>query len=106
MKKLLIIVFAICVLSLSACSPLTGTESTSSSSTSSAVAIGATASSQSSCQVLHDRQSLLNREYQTTSVQYSKARADGNSQQAGEDEKALMSLHKSIVETRNQLKTC
>ena len=106
MKKLVIIAFAICVLSLSACSSLTGTSTPSSSTTTHAAAPNTTVSTQSSCQVLQDRQSLLNREYQTTSVQYSKARAEGNWQQAGEAEKTLMNLHQSLIETQNQLKAC
>jgi hypothetical protein len=61
---------------------------------------------QNACQVLQDRQSLLIKEYQTTRVQYTKAQAEENWQQAGEAEKALMSLHQSLVETQNQLKTC
>jgi hypothetical protein len=106
MKKLLIIVFAICVLSLSACSSLTGTDTSSSNSTSNDAAPIATVSTQNSCQVLQDRQSFLNREYQKISVQYSKARADGNWQQVGEAEKTLMSLHQSIVQVQSQLKAC
>ena len=106
MKKLLVVAFAICVLSLSACSSLTGTSTPSNSSTTHAAAPIITVSTQSSCQVLHDRQVLLNKEYQTTSVQYTRAWAGGNWQQAGEAEKALMSLHQSIVQTQTQLKDC
>ena len=106
MKKLLIIAFAICMLSLSACSSLTGTGTPSSSSTTHAAAPVVTVSTESSCQVLQDRQSLLNHEYQITSVQYSKAHATGNSQQAGEAEKELMSLHQSIAQVQSQLKAC
>jgi hypothetical protein len=106
MKKLLIIAFAICVLSLSACGSLTGTDALSSSSTTHTAAPIATVSAQSACQVLQDRQSFLNRAYQTTSVQYSKARADGNWQQAGEAEKEFIHLHQSIAQLQSQLKAC
>jgi peptidoglycan hydrolase CwlO-like protein len=106
MKKLLIIAFAICVLSLSACSSLTGTDTSSSNSTSNAVAPIAAVSTQSSCQVLQDRQSSLNRAYQITSIQYRKARIEKNAQEAGQAKKELMSLHQSIVETQKQLKAC
>ena len=106
MKKLLIVAIAICVLSLSACSSLIGTSVPSNSSATHAEAPIATVSTQSSCQVLHDRQALLNREYQTTSVQYAKAQAGRNWQQAGEAEKTLMSLYQSLVETQTQLKAC
>jgi hypothetical protein len=106
MKKLVMITFAICVLSLSACSSLTGTDTPSSSSTTHAAAPIITVSTQSSCQVLRDHQSLLNQEYQTTRVQYSKARADGNWQQAGEAEKTLIRLHQSLVQMQSQLKAC
>jgi hypothetical protein len=106
MKKLVIIAFAICVLSLSACSSLAGTSTPLSSSTTHASAPIATVSTQSSCQVLHERQSFLNQEYRTTSVQYSQARAEGNWQQAGETEKALIRLHQSLVKVQTQLKAC
>jgi hypothetical protein len=106
MKKLVIIAFVICVLSLSACSSLTGTSTSSNSSTTTAAAPIVAVNPQSSCQVLRDRQALLNREYQTTSVQYNKARANGNWQQAGEAEKALMRLHQSLVQMQTQLKAC
>ena len=103
MKKLLIIAFAICVLSLSACSSLTGTDTASSSN---AAAPIAAVSTQSSCQVLQDRQSSLDRAYQITSIQYRKAWIEKNSQEVGQAKKELMSLHQSIVETQNQLKAC
>ena len=106
MKKLLIIACAIYVLFLSACSSLSGTSTPSSSSSSNVSAPIATVGTQSSCQILQNRQSFLNREYQKTSVQYSKARADGNWQQAGEAEKALMSLHQSLIQMQSQLKAC
>ncbi len=106
MKKLLIVAFALCVLSLSACNSLPGTSTSSNSSTTHAAAPVATVSTQSSCQVLHERQSFLNQEYRTTSVQYSKARAEGNWQQAGETEKALIRLHQSLVKVQTQLKAC
>jgi hypothetical protein len=106
MKKLLIIAFAICVLSLSACSSLSGTDTSSSSPTTHTTAPIATVSTQSSCQVLHDRQSFFNRTYQAASVQYSIARADGNWQQVGEAEKTLMNLHQSMIQVQSQLKAC
>lgn len=103
MKKGVVIAFAMCVLSLSACSQLSGISTPLSSSTTHAAAPIAKVSTHSSCQVLQDRQAFLNRAYQTTSVQYSKARVDGNWQQVGEVEKTLMSLHHSIVQTQTQL---
>jgi hypothetical protein len=106
MKKLLIIAFAICVLSLSACGSLTGNDALSSSSTTHATAPIATASTKSSCQVLQDRKSFLFRAYQSASVQYSIAREDGNWQHAGEAEKTLMNLHQSMVQVQSQLKAC
>ena len=106
MKKLLVVAFAICVLSLSACSSLTGTSTTLNSSTTHAAAPIITVSTQSSCQVLHDRQTQLTKEYQTASAQYTRAKARGNWQQAGEAEKALMRLHQSIAQMRTQLKDC
>jgi hypothetical protein len=102
MKKLLIIAFAICVLSLSACSSLTGTDS----STSNAAAPIAAVNTQSSCQVLQDRQSSLDRAYQLASVKYRKASVEKNAQEAAQAKKELTSLHQSIVQTQNQLKAC
>ena len=106
MKKLLIIAFAFCVLSLSACSSLTATDNGSSSSSSNAAAPNAAVSMQSSCQVLQDRQSSLDRAYQITSVQYRKASIEKNWQEAAQAKKELTNLHQSIVETRNQLIAC
>jgi hypothetical protein len=106
MKKLVIVAFAICVLSLSACSSLPGTSTPSSSSTTHAAATIVTVSTRSSCQVLHDRQYLLKRECQTTHVEYTKAQAEENWQQAGEAEKTLMNLHQSMVQVQSQLKAC
>jgi hypothetical protein len=106
MKKFLIIAFAICVLSLSACSSLTATDTASSSSSSNTAAPLAAVSTQSSCQVLQDRQSSLDRAYQITSIQYRKASIEKNWQEAGQAKKELMNLHQSIVETQNKLKTC
>jgi len=106
MKKLLIVAFAICVLSLSACSSLSGTSTPSNSSAPHTVAPSVTVNAHSSCLVLHDRQALLNQEYQITSVQFNKAQAGRNWQQAGEAEKTLMSLHQSLVQIQSQLKAC
>jgi hypothetical protein len=106
MKKLLVVAFAICILSLSACSSLAGTSTPSNNSTTHAAAPSITVSTQGSCQVLRDRQALLNKEYQTTNVQYTRARAGGNWLQAGEAEKALMRLHQSIAQMQTQLKAC
>jgi hypothetical protein len=106
MKKLLVVAFAICVLSLSACSSLTGTSTPSNSSSTHAAAPIITVSTQSSCQILHDRQTQLSKEYQTASAQYTRAQAGGNWQQAGEAEKTLMRLHQSITQMQTQLKAC
>ena len=56
MKKHLVVAFAICVLFLSACSSLVETSTPSNSSATHATAPITTASAQSACQVLHDRQ--------------------------------------------------
>ena len=106
MKKLFVVVFAMCVLSLSACSSLTGTSTPSNSSTTHAAAPIITVSTQSSCQVLHDRQALLTKEYQTASAQYTRAQAGGSWQQAGEAEKTIIRLYQSITKMQTQLKTC
>ena len=106
MKKLLVVAFAICVLSLSACSSLIGTSSPSNSSTTHAAAPIITVSTRSSCQVLHDNQALLAKEYQTVSAQYTRAQAGGNWQQAGEAEKTLIRLHQSIAQMQTRLKAC
>ena len=77
-KKLLIVAFALCVLSLSACSSLAGTSTPSNSSATHTAAPSVTVNTQSSCQVLHEREALLNQEYQVTSVELNKAQAGRN----------------------------
>jgi protein involved in sex pheromone biosynthesis len=106
MKKHLIIIFAICVLFLSACGSLVGTSTPSSNPASHSTAPVATASAQSVCQILHDRLVLLNQEYQAASAQLVAAQAVGNLQQVGEAEKTLMRLHQSIPQVQAQLKAC
>jgi outer membrane murein-binding lipoprotein Lpp len=106
MKKLLIIAFAICVLFLSACGSLVGTNMPSSSSETHSTAPIATASAQSVCQVLHDRQARLSQEYHAASIQLVAAQAGGNLLQTGETEKTLMRLHQSIPQVQAQLKAC
>src|SRR5438477_1200172 len=90
MKKHLIIACAICVLFLSACGSLVGTSTPASSS-----AAHSTASTQSVCQVLHDRQVQLNQESHAANAQLATAQAQGNEQQVGEAEKRLIRLHQS-----------
>lgn len=99
MKKRLLIAFAVCVLFLSACSSLVGTSAPS-------TAPIATASTQSVCQVLQDRQAQLSKEYHAASVQLASAQATGNLQQAGETEQRLIRLHQSIAQVEVQLKAC
>jgi protein involved in sex pheromone biosynthesis len=106
MKKHLIIVFAICVLFLSACGSLVGTSMPSSNPASHSTAPIATASTQSVCQVLHDRQAQLSQAYQAASAQLVAAQAGGNLLQVGEAEKTLMRLHQSIPQVQAQLKAC
>ncbi len=106
MKKHLIIAFAICVLFLSACGSLVGTSTPSTSPATHSTAPIATASTQSVCQVLHDRQAQLSQEYHAASAQLASAQAGGNTQQAGEAEKTLIRLHQSIVQVQTQLKAC
>jgi hypothetical protein len=106
MKKHLIIAFAICVLFLSACGSVLGTSTSASSSASHATAPVATASSQTVCQVLHDRQAQFSKEYQTASAQLSAAQAQENQQQAGEAVKTLMRLSQSMAQVQAQLKVC
>jgi protein involved in sex pheromone biosynthesis len=106
MKKHLLIAFAICVLFLSACGSLEGTSTSSTSPATHSAAPVATTSTQSVCQVLHDRQAQLNREYHTASVQLATAQNHGNSQQIGETEKMLLRLHQSIVQVQTQTKAC
>jgi hypothetical protein len=106
MKNQLIIAFAICVLFLSACSSLVGTSTPSSSPATHSTAPIVTASAQSACQVLHDRQAQLSQEYHAASIQLASAQAHGNSQQTGEAEKMLLRLHQSIVQVQALLKAC
>jgi hypothetical protein len=106
MKKHLIIAFAICVLFLSACGSLVETSTPSTSPATHSTAPIATASAQSVCQVLHDRQVQLNQEYHAANAQLATAQAGGNMQQAGEAEKTLMRLHQSIVQVQAQQKVC
>jgi hypothetical protein len=106
MKKHLLIAFAICVLFLSACGSLVEKSTPSTSSASHSTAPIATASVQSVCQVLHDRQAQLNQEYHAASAQLVAAQAGGNWQQTGEAEKTLMRLHQSIAQVQAQQKTC
>ena len=106
MKKHLLIAFAICVLFLSACGSLVGTSTPSTNPATHSTAPIATASAQSVCQVLHDRQAQLSQEYHAASVQLAAAQAGGNLQQTGETEKTLMRLHQSIPQVQAQLKAC
>jgi hypothetical protein len=106
MKKHLIIAFAICVLFLSACGSLVETSTSSSNSATHSTVPIATASAQSVCQVLHDRQAQLNQEYHAASVQLATAQDGRNLQQTGAAEKTLMRLHQSIVQVQAQLKAC
>ena len=105
MKKRLLIAFAICVLFLSACGSFLGTSTPSSSPAAHSTPM-ATASTQSVCQVLHDRQARLSQEYHAASAQLASAQAWGNLQQAGEAAKTLIRLHRSIVQVQTQLKAC
>jgi len=105
MKKRFIIVFAICVLFLSACGSLEG-KNTVGSSLSAHTAPITTIGTQSVCQVLHDRQAQFSQEYHTASVQLVTAQAQGNRQQIGEAEKTLRRLHQSIAQEQAQLKAC
>jgi protein involved in sex pheromone biosynthesis len=106
MKKHLIIAFAICVLFLSACSSIVDTSTPSSSPATHSTVPIATASAQSVCQVLHDRQAQLSQEYHAASIQLASTQADGNSQQVGEVEKMLLRLHQSIVQVQAQALEC
>jgi protein involved in sex pheromone biosynthesis len=105
MKKHLLIALAICVLFLSACGSLEGTSTPSSNSASHSTPF-ATASAQSVCQVLHDRQTKLSQEYHAASAQLTATQAGGNLQQVGAAEKLLIRLHQSIVQVQTQLKAC
>jgi len=106
MKKHLIIAFAICVLFLSACGSLVGTSTPSDNSATHTPAPIATSSTQSVCQVLHDRQTQLSQAYQAASAQLVAAQDGGNWQQTGEAEKTLMRLHQSIAQVQAQQKAC
>jgi ABC-type molybdate transport system substrate-binding protein len=105
MKKHLLIVIAICVLLLSACGSLVGTSTPSSNSASHSTPI-TTASAQSVCQVLHDRQAQLSQQYHAASVQLASAQAGRITQQVGAAEKTLIRLHQSTVQVQTQLKAC
>ena len=105
MKKHLLIAFAICVLLLSACGSVLGTSTTSSNSVSHSTPI-TTASAQSVCKVLHDRQAHLNQEYHAANAQLATAQAGRNMQQAGEAQQRLIRLRKSILQVQTQLKAC
>jgi outer membrane murein-binding lipoprotein Lpp len=105
MKKRLLIAFAICVLFLSACGSFLGTSTPSTSLATHSTPM-ATASTQSVCQVLHDRQAQLSQEYHAVSAQLTAAQAGGNRQQVGTAEKTLIRLHQSIVQVQTQLKAC
>jgi protein involved in sex pheromone biosynthesis len=100
MKKHLIIAFAICVLFLSACGSTLVTSTPSSSPATHSKAPVSTASAQSPCQILHDRQAQLSQEYHSAIIQLASAQADGNSHQVGEIEKSLLRLHQSIVQVQ------
>jgi protein involved in sex pheromone biosynthesis len=106
MKKRLIIAFAICVLFLSACGSLVGTNTPSSSSDSHPTAPIATASAQNVCHVLQNREAQLSQQYHVANVQLVAAQAQGNWQQEGEAEKTLMRLHQSIAQVQAQRKAC
>jgi uncharacterized lipoprotein YajG len=106
MKKSLIIALAICLLFLIGCSSLVETSTPSPSPATYSTAPIATASTQSICQVLHDRQVQLNQDYHATNAQLAKAQAGRNMQQAGEAEQRLIRLHQSIVQVQAQLKAC
>jgi len=106
MKKRLVIAFAICVLFLSACGSHVGTNAPASSSAAHPTAPIATASAQSVCHVLQDRQAQLSQAYYAANVQLVAAQAQGNRQQEGEAEKSLMRLHQSIAQVQAQRKAC
>jgi hypothetical protein len=106
MKKHLLIAFAICVLFLSACGSLVETSTPSTSPATHSTVPIATTSSQSVCQVLHDRHVQLSQEYQAASAQLVAAQAGRNTQQIGAAEKTLIRLHQSIVQVQTPLKVC
>lgn len=103
MKKQLIIVFAICVLFLSACGSLVATSTSSDNSATHSASI-TTASAQSVCHVLQERQVQLSQQYHAASVQFNAARR--NSLQAQQAEKTLIRLHQALTQVQAQLKTC
>ncbi len=105
MKKRLIIALAICVLFLSACGSLVIT-STPASTVAHSTAPSAITSTQSVCQILHDRQAQFSQAYRAASVQLAAAQAQGDQQQVGEAEKTLMRLHQSIAQVQAQRKAC
>jgi len=106
MKKRLIIALAICVLFLSACGSLVGTSAPASTAPAHSTAPSATTSTQSVCQILHDRQAQLSQAYHAASVQLGAAQAQGNRQQELDAEKRLMRLHQSLAQVQAQLKAC
>jgi uncharacterized protein YceK len=106
MKKRLLIAFAICILFLSACGSVLGTSTPSTNPATHSTAPIATASTQSVCQVLHDRQAQLRQEYHAASAQLTEAQAGRNTQQVGAAEKTLIRLHQSIAQVQTQLKAC
>src|SRR5437763_15274721 len=104
MKKHLIIAFAICVLFLSACGSLVETSTPSTSPATHDTAPIATASTQSVCQVLHNRQAHLNQEHHAANAQLATALAGRNMQQAGKAEERLIRLLRPIAQDEPPLK--
>jgi uncharacterized lipoprotein YajG len=104
MEKQLLI--AICFLFLSACGSVLGTSTPASNVVDHTMAPVATASTQSVCQVLHDRQTQLNQEYHAASAQLTTSQTGRNLQQVGEVEKTLIRQHQSIAQVQTQLKAC
>ncbi len=104
MKKQLIIAFAICVLFLSACGSVVGTSTLSKNTASHGTAPVATASTQTVCHVLQERQAQLSQVYRAANAQL--AAAHDNLQQAEAAEKTLIRLHQSIAQVQAQLKAC
>jgi uncharacterized protein YceK len=101
MKKQLIIAFAICILFLSACGSLVGTNAPSSNAPA-----HATASTQSACSALEESQAQLNQEYDAASAQLVAAQARRNLQQVGAAEMRLFRLHRGIAWMHAQLTAC
>jgi exo-beta-1,3-glucanase (GH17 family) len=106
MKNQLIIAFAICVLFLSACGSLVGTNAPSSNSPAHSAAPSATASTQSACSALEESQAQLNQEYHAAGAQLAAAQARGNLQQAAEAETRLIRLHQGVAWVHALLKAC